>query len=164
EKMESMVFCCPSCKSVDSLHSSKDTVCCKECNSKFVYDEYGNISGVEYKNVKELFVFLRDKALDDAQNNVTYTSDFAKIISVSNHVETVVSEGKLFLSSEIVSCGDKIIKICDIDDFAMHGRNALVLSTKDAYYEILVSEDTSALKFFMLYQAYKTGDINRFSF
>ena len=164
EKMESMVFCCPSCKSVDSLHSSKDTVCCKECNSKFVYDEYGNISGVEYKNVKELFAFLKDKALDDAHNNVTYTSDFAKIISVSNHVETVVSEGKLFLSSEIVSCGDKIIQICDIDDFAMHGRNALVLSTKDAYYEILVSEDTSALKFFMLYQAYKTGDIKRFSF
>lgn len=164
EAMESMVFCCPKCKSLDSLYSSGDTVFCKECNDLFVYDAYGNISGIEYKNVKELFAFLRDKALADASENTTYTSNSARMIRVENHVETVVCEDKLFLNNECLTCGNIVLKISDIEDFAMHGRNALLLSTKDSYYEILVPESTSALKFYMLYQAYKFGTINRFSF
>lgn len=164
EKMESMVYCCPSCKSIDSLYSSGDTVICKECNDLFVYDKYGNIGGINQKNMKELFVFLRDKTLDDANNKVAYFSHNAEIISVKNHTETVLSSGKLTLSHESVVCGVVKISLDDILDMAMHGRHALVLSTKDTYYEILVCEDTSALKFIMLYQAYKYGCINKFSF
>ena len=164
EKMESMVYCCPKCMTIDSLSSSKDTVTCKKCNNTFTYDKYGYISGVTQKNVKELFEFLRDKTLADAKNYTSYTSPSAKIISVENHIETVLSEGKLTLDTENLTCGDKAISIADIDDFAMHGRHALLLSTKDAYYEVLVDENTSALKFHMLFQAYKFGDIIRFNF
>lgn len=164
ERMESMVYCCPNCKSIDSLSSSGETVSCKNCKNEFVYDKYGYISGLEQKNVKELFIFLRDKTLCDAKNNVAYSSPTAKIISVENHVETLVSEGKLTLDNEKLICGDKIISISEIDDFAMHGRYALLLSTKDAYYEVLVDKYTSALKFHMLFQAYRFGDINRFNF
>ncbi len=164
EQMESLVYCCPRCKAIDSLRSSKGTVFCNECDNTFVYDEYGNISGIEYKSVKELFVFLRDKALLDAQKNITYTSHNAKMISVKNHIETEVSCGNLAVSKEYLVCGNYKIHLCDIIDMAMHGRHALVLSTKDAYYEILVAEDTSALKFYMLFQAHKYGCINKFSF
>lgn len=164
ELMESLVYCCPSCRAIDSLYSSDDTVFCKECNDLFTYDEYGNISGIEQKSVKELFAFLRDKTIVDAENKVTYSSDYARIISVKNHIETVLTSGKLALSEESLICGNVVIALEDIMDVAMHGRHALVLSTKDTYYEILVEENTSALKFLMLYQAYKYGCINKFSF
>lgn len=164
EQMESLVYCCPTCKAIDSLYSSKNTVFCKECNDLFVYDEYGNISGIKHKNIKDLFVFLRDKTLEDAQNNVSYSSNFAKIITVKNHIETVISSGKITLSNKSLSCGEVVIEVDDIMDMAMHGRHALVLSTKDTYYEILVSQESSALKFLMLFQAYKYGRINKFSF
>ena len=164
EKLETMVYCCPKCKSIDSLSSSKDTVTCKKCNNTFTYDKYGNISGVKQKNVKELFVFLRDKTMSDARNNATYKSPSAKIISVENHIETIISEGELTINSDNLTCGDKVISLSEIDDFAMHGKHALILSTKDAYFVVLVNENTSALKFHMLFQAYKFGDINRFNF
>ncbi|MBE6823922.1 MAG: 1-acyl-sn-glycerol-3-phosphate acyltransferase [Ruminococcaceae bacterium] len=164
EQMESLIYCCPNCKAIDSLYSSGDTVFCKECKNSYIFDEYGNISGVEQKNVKDLFVFLRDKTLLDAKNKSTYSSHYAKMISVKNHVETVVSCGKLLVSQDYLICGDYKITLNDIMDMAMHGRHALVLSTKDTYYEILVAEDTSALKFYMLFQAYKYGCINKFRF
>ena len=50
----------------------------------------------------------------------------------------------------------------DITDMAMHGRRALVFSTKEEYYELIPSEDANSLKFHMLYQAYKYGTINQY--
>lgn len=164
EQMESMLFYCPNCKSIDSLYSTDDTVICSECNDLFVYDKYGNVNGIEQKNMKELFVFLRDKVLEDAKNLCVYTSDYAQIITVKNHTESMVSEGKLSLSSDALVCGEAQIPVSEIVDMAMHGKYALVLSTKDEYYEVLVSKDSSTLKFYMLFQAYKYGDIIKFNF
>lgn len=164
EKMESMLYYCPSCGAMESLYSSKNTVFCKNCNDLFVYDIHGNISGCEYKNIKELFCFLRDKTLDDALKKVVYKSPSAQIISVKNHVETVLSSGEITLDDTTLTCGDVVIAIEEIDDMAMHGRHALVFSTIDTYYEILVSEDVNTLKFYMLFQAYKYGKIDKFNF
>ncbi len=164
EKIESMVYYCPKCMSIDSLVSSANEVRCKNCCNTFTFDEYGDIKGIEFKTAKELFVFLRDKTLSDAKNNIEYSSDYAKIICVSNHIESTLGEGKMSLNKEKLVCSVVEINLSDIEDFAMHGKHALLLSTKDMYYEILVSEDSSALKFHMLFQAYKYDNINRFSF
>ncbi len=164
EKMESLVYCCPKCMSIDSLTSSKNIVTCAKCATTFSFDEYGKVNGIDQKNIKELFVFLRDKVLSDAKENANYSSHYAKMITVKNHKETVVSSGELSISSEYLKCGDIKLALVDISDMAMHGRHALVLSTKDTYYEVLVADDTSALKFYMLYQAYKFGSIIKFSF
>ncbi len=164
EQMESMVYCCPNCKAIDSLYSSGDTVFCKECDNLFVYDKFGNIDGIDQKTMKDLFVFLRDKSLLDAKNKLVYSSHFAEILCVKNHVETVLSSGELTLSHESIICGEVVIPLEDILDMAMHGKHALVLSTKDTYYEILVCNDSSALKFLMLFQAYKYSCIDKFNF
>ncbi len=164
EQLESLVYCCPECNSIDTLHSNKHTVTCDFCKKSFVLDVFGNINGSKYKNIKEIFLFLRDKALSDATSNITYTSNYAQIITVKNHIESVVSTGKLTLSKDHLRCGDFCLCLDDIADMSMHGKHAIVLSTKDTYYEILVSDDSNTLKFYMLYQAYKFNDIVKFNF
>ena len=163
-KLESMLFKCPVCGAIDALSSHKNIVSCRECNATFTYDEYGYVKGINYRNTKELFSWLKFEAEKDAKSNTAYTCENACMISVSNHSETHVDNGDLSLSRELLKCGDTIIDISEIDDFAMHGRQALVFSTKDNYYEVIVSEEYSALKFYMLFQAYKYGSVCKFNF
>lgn len=163
-KMESMLYYCPNCGAIDTLYSKKNNVLCNKCKHSFTYDKYGDVYGIKQKNVKELFAFLRDKTLIDAENKLEYKADCAEIISVKNHVESVISSGELKINDATLNCGEVTIPICDIDDMAMHGRYALVFSTKDTYYEILLKEETNTLKFFMLFQAYKNGRIDKFNF
>lgn len=164
EKLESMLFYCPECRAMDSLKSNKHTVKCSNCRCSFTFDEYGYIDNSEYKTTKELFSFIRDAVIEDASNNAVYSADSAQMITVKNHIESEVASGKLALSRESLICENSVIKLDDIDDMSMHGRYALVLSTKDAYYEILVNNNVSALKFYMLFQVYKYGCVNKFYF
>ncbi len=163
-EMESMLYCCPECHSIDSLFSTEDTVICRKCHNTFRYNEYGEISGLEQKNVKELFYWLKEVAEADAKNNVTYESSEAKLITVKNHIETQLFSGKISMNKESIICGDTVIALEDIEDFAMHGRYSLVFSTNDTYYEITVNDGSCALKFYMLFQAHKYGCVNKFNF
>lgn len=164
EKIESMLFYCPKCKSMDSLKSKKHSVKCSSCGNSFTIDEYGYIDNLEQKTTKDLFSWLGDKVVEDANSNAVYCADNADLITVKNHIETKISSGKLSLDKVSLNCDDFVMNIEDIDDMSMHGRYALVLSTKDAYYEILVRDNVSALKFYMLFQVYKYGTINKFNF
>lgn len=163
-KMESMLFYCPFCGAMESLKSRKDTVTCSKCGKSFKYNVYGELEGIHLKNMKDAFSWLRDKVLEDARNCAKYSTDNASIITVSNHIEEFLSDGALTINKDALTCGDVYINLSDIDDLSYHGRYALVLSTKDAYYEISLNHDTSALKFYMLFQAYKYGSITRFNF
>lgn len=164
-KMESMLFYCPVCSAHESLKSHKDTVSCSECGVSFKYTQYGDIVGLEQKNVKELFNWLKNKVEADAKNHAVYTYKTADVYTVRNHKNTHLCTDELILDSTCLKCGEVVINIEDIIDLAMHGKYALVLSTKDAYYEIILPKDSpSGLKFFMLFQAYKYGCINKFNF
>lgn len=163
-KMETMLFYCPNCGAHESLKSSKNTVKCSKCNHSFTYDEYGIIHNLKQSSLKEIFEWLKNKVLDDANNGVSYKAENCTLSSIQNHTETLISTGTFNLGKTGVSCGKIIIAIDDIDDFSMHGKHALLFSTKDGYYEVIVPNDSSALKFHMLFQAYKYSDIIRFNY
>lgn len=163
-KMETMLFYCPKCGAYESLKSFKNTVTCKKCNHSFTFNYYGNIHNLEQKNVKELFAWLKNKVIDDANNCVSYKAENCTLSTVQNHTETLISKGTLILNKEHISCGETEIPFEEIDDFTMHGKHALLFSTKEGYYEVIVPDDSSALKFHMLFQAYKYDDINKFNF
>lgn len=164
EKLESMLFYCPECKAIDTLSSQKNTVACSACNHSFTYDEYGVLHNTKFSNVREAFSFIRDMVENDARNNIMYFSDNARVITVVNHVESEIAKGRLTLDNTAIKCSDFNVLINDIDDMNMHGKNALVFSTKDSYYEVKLSDNASLLKFYMLFQMHKYGSINKFTF
>ena len=163
-KMETMLFCCPECCAMESLVSNKDEITCTKCNHTFKYDEYGNIKGLDQKNIKELFYWLKLKVEADAKDGVSYFGSSCSISKIHNHQETLIFSGDIEFSESGLVYGDVCIPYEEIDDFSMHGKYALLYSTKDGYFEIIVPKNISALKFYMLFLAYKYNIIDRFSF
>lgn len=163
-KMETMLFYCPKCGTQDTLESHKHTVICKKCNHKFEFDSYGNIHNLEQRNIKELFSWLKEKVMSDSTNKVSYSAENCTITRIHNHEETLISSGVLMLDEFGLSCCSVVVPFDEIDDFSMHGKYALLFSTKDGYFEIIVPKNVSALKFYMLFLAYKYNKIDRFNY
>jgi len=154
EKLENLLFICPECGRVDTLYSCDDTVTCRECGFAFRYNTYGMLQGAPFQTVKELAVWQREAVKTAVQERAVYTAPHGTMIQVVNHQERVVAEGKISLSPEMFVCGDVEISLEDILGMSRHGKRALVFSTVDAYYEVLVSEGANALKFLLLYYGY----------
>lgn len=152
--MENLLFICPECGEIDSISTENDTVTCTKCNLKFKYNEYGMLEGLPFKTVRELAAWQRDAVAKATAQNIVFTSENGILTTVKNHKETLVSQGKISLSSEMLRCGEKEIPLSEINDMAMHGRHALVFSTSDSYYEMIPS-DSNSLKFQWLYECYK---------
>ena len=59
------------------------------------------------------------------------------------------------MTAEKLTCGDNEFNVADLMDLAMHGRHALVFSTNDGYYELIIENSGNALKYQLLYNALK---------
>lgn len=155
ESMENLLFVCPCCGKVDTIRSTGDTISCSECDFQFRYNQYGMLEGSSFKTVRELAAWQKDAVQEAAQSDAVYTAQSGSLSTVIKHQESLVSAGPVSLSADTLSCGDKTIALSDISDMAMHGRRTLVFSAEKTYYELVPSEEANALKFMMLYEAYK---------
>lgn len=155
EGMENLLFICPKCGAVDSMHSKEDTVSCSKCDFGFRYTEFGMLEGAPYDTITEFTAWQKQEVEKAAEKGTIYTAPEGDLVTILKSVETQVAQGKVELSGEMLSCGDYQIPVQDILDMEMHGKRALVFSTKDAYYELKPSEKVSAYKFYRLFKAYK---------
>ena len=155
ESMENLLFICPSCGKVDTIRSAGDTVSCSECDFRFRYNQYGMLEDSSFKTVYELAAWQKDAVQEAAQTDAVYTAQGGTLSTVIKHQESLVSQGPVSLSKDTLICGEKTIALNDISDMAMHGRRTLVFSAEKTYYELVPSKEANALKFMMLYEAYK---------
>jgi len=162
-RMENMLSHCPNCHIMDMLFSEKDTISCKACGHSFQYTEQGMLIGTEQQTLRELFEWQKEQTLLDAANNIHYQASSAVLHTVSDHVQTTLTQGKVIMNNEALTCGDISIRLSDMTDMAMHGRHALVFSVGDAYYELLLNNYDNALKFHLLYQAHMFGSITKYN-
>lgn len=164
-RMESMLFHCPNCRRMHTLTSVKDTISCNQCGMSFRYTEYGMLEGegMKHKTVKELFSWQSRQVEQDASAHVTYTAPDGVLKTIENHVETVAGQGAVSMDEETLTCGNVQIPMEQIADMDIHGKYALVFSADGTYYELIPDRSVGALKFHMLYQAYKYGAVNKFN-
>lgn len=155
EQMENLLYICPSCGSYDTFRSEDDAVCCKVCQMQFHYNEYGMLEGAPFQTVREFAAWQKEKAREDVTANTVYSSPTATLASISNHVETLMDQGKLTMSTECIKCGNTEIAMKEILDVAMHGRRALVFSTNEKYYELIPEKGSNVLKYFLYFEEYK---------
>ena len=154
EKLETLMFICPECGEMDTLSSKGDTVSCSGCGLSFTYDEYGMLHGCKYDTVRDLSLWQKGEIAKHAEN-VTYTSPSGTLTKVENHEETSLCRGKVTMNAEKITCGEYEFNLADIMDLAMHGRHALVFSTNDGYFELIVENGGNAYKYQLLYNALK---------
>lgn len=152
EKLENLMFVCPSCGKIDTLASSGDTVFCSSCSHRFKYDEYGMLCGTRFKNLKEFSDWQKEETEKFVLKGEVLTAPLAKLQTVKNHTETPITEGTLSISPEMITCGNTEIRLRDISDMAMHGQKAIVFTVGKTYYELLVKDGVNALKFLIYYE------------
>lgn len=155
EGMENLLFICPKCGAHDSIHSLKDTVSCSECNMTFTYDNYGMLSGLDWKTIRALSDWQNEQVLTDVENNLTYSVSEAVLSEVTNHQETILATGSLHISREGICCDNHRIPLEEISDMALYGKRGIVFSVGKKYYEAKPAPGENGLKFTLYYDAYK---------
>ncbi|MBR5520083.1 MAG: 1-acyl-sn-glycerol-3-phosphate acyltransferase [Clostridia bacterium] len=156
EQLENLLFLCPKCGAVESVRSQGDAVSCAVCGLRFTLDEFGMLHDVPFATVKALAAWQRGVVAETAAT-VTYRSPQATLSSVDRDGETPIATGEVTMNAERLTCGDWSIATADILDLTMHGRHAIVFSVQKAYYELLVTPESNALKFQLLFEALRNG-------
>lgn len=155
EKLEDLVFLCPQCRAVDSLHSQGGTTTCRSCGLEIRYDEYGMLHGAPFQTVRELSDWQNAMTAEAAENGVTLTAGDGTLATIARHQETPVARGEISLSPQALTCGGFTIPLSDILDMDMHGRRSLVFSVQKSYYELIPARPFNAYKFQLLFHTYK---------
>ena len=151
EKLENLMFICPSCGQKDTFISKGNIVSCKQCDLVYTYDEYGMLHGGEFKTVKEFADWQKEQIRNDVENNIAYSAEEGTLSTVKDHKEEFVTKGTLVISSDGMSCGEFKVALSDISEMAMHGQRAIVFTAGKQYYELMPSEEANALKFYLYY-------------
>jgi len=155
EGMENLLFLCPKCGEVDTIISHGDTVECSACGMNFRYNEYGMLEDAPFDTIRDLARWQEREVEKAVQANAVYTAELGTLTRIAKHKEYPEAQGTIRLSSESLACGNTVIPLEDISNLAMHGKRGIVFSTPAAYYELIPEQTSNALKFMLLYNAYK---------
>lgn len=155
EGMENLLFICPECGGYDTFQSKGNTVSCKECGLTFQYTEYGMLENAPFKTMYDFAKWQTEEARKAIANNVAFKANHATLKTVVNHVEDMVDEGVLTMSTEGITVGNTTIPMEQLQDLNMHGKRGIVFSTKDTYYELIPDVGTCAYKFHLFFDLCK---------
>ena len=155
EGMENLLFICPECGGYDTFQSKGNTVSCKECGLTFQYTEYGMLENAPFKTMYDFAKWQTEEARKAIANNVAFKANHATLKTVVNHVDDMVDEGVLTMSTEGITVGNTTIPMEQLQDLNMHGKRGIVFSTKDTYYELIPDVGTCAYKFHLFFDLCK---------
>ena len=153
EGMENLLFVCPHCEAMDSFCTQGDTVTCQACGQEMHYDEYGVLSGGLYDSVRDLARWQQLQVDEDVVAGKPYTAECGTLSSVKKQQETLVAQGFIQMTPEVLRCDDTEILMKDIVDMAITGRRAIVFMANKVYYEMIPAEGFNAIKFLYYYRS-----------
>ncbi len=159
--LDKLLFICPSCHAHASFDTNDDTVRCKCCSLPFTYDEYGMLHGAPFDTVYDFSVWQKQQLDEDVAKGTVYTAEHTKLSAITTGDMTPVDEGPLAISSGSLTCGSTVFGLDQIPDMAMHGKDALVFSCNNEYYEITPVQECNVLRFLLYFQAYKNQSIQK---
>lgn len=155
EHMEYLLFNCPDCGGLNTFVSNDDTVSCKSCGLSFKYDEYGMLSGLPYKTVRELSDWQNRRVEELVEEGVVLTIPSVKLSTIEKQVETPVAEGTLTMTPTAIKCGGIELPLDSVVAMDMHGRHELVFNIGKDYYELVTPREIGARQLLIYYRAYK---------
>lgn len=152
EGLEYLLYRCPECGGLDTLHTHGDTVECSSCGLKFRYDEFGMLHGVPFDTLKAYQDWQESQTAEDAVEGRGYSSPHGTLIAVANSTATPLSEGPVSMTAEAITCGDVSVPMEEISNLDIHGKNVLVFTAGKTYYEL--KPEGNGFKYMLLYQQY----------
>lgn len=170
ENLETALYLCPRCGSMNSLKGIGDLFSCS-CGLKLKYTPYGYFTSEdEYEPPFDTILAwcrwqteaIKEKVKNVVPSDQAITCDEAQslwLIDKANK-SVLITEGTLKLYSDRIAftSDDKLheFPLSSISDIAIHGKMVLIFSTTDrSTYEIKSNQPRSALKYLELVKALK---------
>jgi len=161
ENIESYMYVCPECKTMDSLHGECNMVKCTNCDYHAEYTPYGYLDGGKFARLDKYDIWLKKhiNSLDFSsysENDViTQDSDFEIYTKKSNYkkqkigiYDLVLYKNRLELVAKTKKAENITLPLDQIDGYGIEGMNGLQLSTKDGrVFRTKNKKPVSALKF-----------------
>lgn len=157
--LESLLFVCPKCDARASFESKGDKIVCKDCGAEITYDEYGMLSGTQFKTVLDFSKWQDSVVEKDVENGVSYTADSAELYEVnSNHEIVLKSTGALAFTTTSLTCGDTKIALDEIYDMSTCGRYKIMFAVNKTYYELKLSKNSNIIRFCKYFKVCKARE------
>jgi len=151
--LENLLYVCPQCGQMDSYRSQGDTVTCQSCGHELHYDTYGMLTGGQHETVRDLAAWQRQKTEEDVAAGKPYTAGEGTLSSIKKQQETLLAQGLIHMTPDVLRCGEVEVALKDIVDMAITGRRALAFMARKTYYEMIPAEGFNAIKFLYYYQS-----------
>lgn len=157
EALETTLYHCPACDSFDALSSKKDKLRCR-CGLEVTYDVYGLLSGGMYTTITDW-----DKAqqtrlavmLQQAENDKTIFVDpevTLKEVFRDTREKTRQKKATLSLYPDHMRCGSHRFELKAISDMAMAGRNKIIFTYGEHFFELSSTPHFCGKKYYDAYQ------------
>ena len=105
--------------------------------------------------MRDLAAWQKNKVREDAENSVAYSMASAVLIRIGEAGEDIIESTEAILGADGFSMGKTKIPFAEIDDMAIHGKRTIAFSSGKNYYELKPQDGINALKFVLLYKAYR---------
>lgn len=157
--LESMLFLCPNCGTIGTLHSAENEITCS-CGYRAEYSEFGYLeeAGGEHRTITSLDFAQRERIRTLAREPATEClfSDMVTVQHINKEHAVVRTEMvRLAAYSDRLKVGEFVLPFAELDGLAIHSRNLLIVHYDEGtgHMEMLGDISFNALKYYYLYQA-----------
>ncbi len=162
EYLERALFWCPQCHSTHSLHSSGDTISCKQCGYSALYNSdltfTTNNQEHAFRRVSDWFEAQKDfiknydiSTIDDDTVIFSDSGDSLYLKPRRQPRQLLQDNVDITLYRDRVVIGDTVLNIADIHSMAIQNRNRLLINTQDNTYMILAQPRTCHYKYLAMH-------------
>lgn len=157
EALETTLYHCPLCAAYDALFSKGNTLRCR-CGLEVTFDLYGRLSGgpfttiTEWDNAQQDALALMIQRVDRQQQIFSDRAVTLKEIFRDQREKTRQKKVELSLFADHFECGTYRFNLHTISDMAMAGRNKVIFTYGEQFYELSSTPHFCGKKYYDAYQ------------
>ncbi len=156
ESLETILFLCPCCGQIGRLKSRGNTLACA-CGARTTYTEYGSLEGDAPFATEEEW----DRWQEAELRNMAAAAGDAPILQDGSVTLTQLDSGNQVLyqhtgpiafTAAALRAGERELPVEAISDMSIYGRNTIVFTCGDDYYEVKGDKTFCGRKYDQLYR------------
>lgn len=147
---------CPCCKKIGGLKSQGNTLSCT-CGARMTYTEYGRLEGDGPFSTEEEWdrwqeAELRKMAAEAGETPI-FQDASVTLTQLDNKNQVIYQHtGPASFSATTLYVGGRALPAADISDMSIYGRNTIVCTCGDDYYEVKGDKTFCGRKYDQLYR------------
>lgn len=155
ENLQTVLYLCPACRQVGSLHSRGKYLSCN-CGQQWEFTEFGNFAPAKpFENIAQWDAWQRQElARQYTGGDLTLRDEnITAFCLAADHKQTKLSPAPLTLERNVLRCGALQWELSQIDDLALVQSRNLLLSAGSDYYQLKGPKGCSMRKFRTAWEA-----------